>query len=248
MKAVILCAGKGSRMEYLGEQTPKVLMEVNGKSLLQRWTAYFKKYGITELCINTHHLAEKIEHAFGNGNNYGVHIQWYRQPGVMGTASVLKKFDLEKEKEPFVIVFGDTMLTLDLAQLIKEHREKNAEATILVNKHHEPWRKGVVTVNGDFRIVDIVEKPDIRTLSPNQYCVHVIMIVEPHLLKYIDTDQEWLVEHFFTKLIKQGMRIDANDNEDASDDMNTVEDLKRLEAYLERIEGKALKNNSGSSP
>ncbi|MAF35043.1 hypothetical protein CMO91_04320, partial [Candidatus Woesearchaeota archaeon] len=118
MKAVILCAGEGSRMGLVGEQIPKPLLKLNGKSMIHRWFDYFKNHGITEFYINTYHLAEMVENEVGDGTKYGVKVNWYRQPGKMGTASILKEFKLDEQDEPFVVVFGDSLTTLDLQPIL----------------------------------------------------------------------------------------------------------------------------------
>lgn len=239
MKAVILCAGEGTRMGLVGQFVPKPLLKVNGKSLLQRWFEYFKKHSVDEFFINTFHLAEMIEKYVGDGSRFGVKVHRYRQPGRMGTASVLKKFGLENEKEPFFVVFGDSMMTMDLSPVIKYHNEKNAEVTLLGRKHHEPWRKGVLTVDENARVTHIVEKPDIKVLAPNQYCISSIAVINPSVVLHVENDMEWLGEQFYPKLVGKGVRMFFYErpSDDRTGDINKSENLKELEATLRKVEG-----------
>lgn len=239
MKAVILCAGKGERLGLVGEHTVKPLLRINGKSLLERWFDYFKKHGITDIYINTYHLAEKIENEIQDGSEFGVSVTWYRQPKKMGTASVLKEFHLDEQEEPFIIVYGDSFITLDLQPIIDAHMQKKADLTLLGRKHNEPWRKGVMTVDDTGRITHIIEKPDIKELAPNQYCVSSIAIMNPEMVKRVENDQEWLGDQFYPKLVEQGCKVFFKERpaEDKAGDVNTLENYYKLDEYVRTIEG-----------
>ena len=91
MKAMILAAGYGKRLQPLTNKTPKPLLSVGGKPLLQHHIEHLAVNGITEVIINTSWLADKIEDYFGDGSDYGINITWSRERAPLETGGGIKK-------------------------------------------------------------------------------------------------------------------------------------------------------------
>ena len=108
MKAVLLCAGFGTRMGKLTEHCPKPLLKVAGLSLVKRQILSLKKIGVTDFYLNLHYLGEQIQQELGDGASLGVriHYKWEDQPS--GTAGGVKIFarELAQEKN-FFVLYGD---------------------------------------------------------------------------------------------------------------------------------------------
>jgi len=152
MKAVILAAGKGLRMKPLTENIPKVLVEVKGKSFLERQLKELEKAGIKEVIIVVGFLKEKIIEKFGEEFN-GVKIQFVEQKEQKGTAHALlcvKDF----LKEDFIQVNGDLIFESELIEELKEKREN----VLVLRKVKNAEGFGLVKVEGK-KVVGLIEKP-----------------------------------------------------------------------------------------
>src|SRR5260221_7598085 len=130
MRELILAAGKGERLRPLTAITPKPMLELGGRPLIQYPIAMLKRAGITEIAINVHHLADKIEHGLGDGSQLGVEIKFAPEPELLGTGGPLNGLRDFLGVDTFVIANSDTILDLDLAAMIEFHRSRKALATI----------------------------------------------------------------------------------------------------------------------
>ncbi len=152
MKAVILAAGKGLRMKPLTENTPKVLVEVKGKSFFERQLEELEKAGIQEVIIVAGFLQEKIIEKFGEEFN-GVKIQFVEQKEQKGTAHALlcvKDF----LKEDFLQVNGDLIFKSTLIETLKEKKDN----VLVLRKVKNAENFGLVKTKGE-KVIDLIEKP-----------------------------------------------------------------------------------------
>jgi mannose-1-phosphate guanylyltransferase / phosphomannomutase len=107
LKAVILAAGKGDRLKNVTSQIPKPMIEFRGKPILEHNINLCKRYGVSELCINTHHLHQKIREYFGDGSKFGVSINYSYESELLGTSGAVKNFSKFLGNEPFFVIYGD---------------------------------------------------------------------------------------------------------------------------------------------
>ncbi len=136
MQAVIIAGGKGTRLrERLGD-VPKPLAPVGGKPLLEHQISLAKKHGVEKVLLLTGHGAEHIEKYFGDGSRWGVALQYQRETRPLGTAgAVLEAF--EELDETFFVLYGDTMLNVDLGRMLGAHRSGTA-ATLFLHPNNHP--------------------------------------------------------------------------------------------------------------
>lgn len=159
MQAMILAAGRGTRLGELGTRIPKALVDVGGQPLLARQLTYLAACGVERVVVNAHHLAEQII-AFVADESHPVNVEVSLEPELLGTAggvrAVLERFD---EGSPIIILHADTIVNASLEELVAGHVAANADATIAVNWLEDTRGKGVVEVDHDGTIVAFVEKP-----------------------------------------------------------------------------------------
>jgi NDP-sugar pyrophosphorylase family protein len=135
MKAIIFCAGLGTRFKPWTDSHPKALAVINGKSLLQRNIEYLQSYGITDLVVNVHHFADQIEKAIFDHNGWGSKVMISDERGlVLETGGGLKKAAEYLEGEDFVAINVDILTDLDLESLIHAHRSQLNLATLAVTQ------------------------------------------------------------------------------------------------------------------
>ena len=158
MKAVVLCAGLGTRLDKLTKAVPKPMLPLNGKPLLAYTLRYLMKFGIQDIAINVHFFPEQIMDFFKDGSSYGVRLHYSREQKLLGTAGALSKLSnwLGNEDE-FLVLYGDILTDQDISILVDKHREKRNFATILL--HQRKISNSIVKMNEMGRITCFKERP-----------------------------------------------------------------------------------------
>lgn len=133
MKAMILAAGHGSRLGPITERIPKCLVTVGGRTMLEIVVDRLVRAGVTEVIINLHYLANKVEEFIASKNNFGITVNLSREASLLGTGGGLKQARTFLEgSEPFFIHNADVYSEIDLEQMYRFHTETNALATLAV--------------------------------------------------------------------------------------------------------------------
>lgn len=156
--AVILAAGRGTRLGELTDTVPKPLLPVRGKPVIVWLIENLRAHGVRDLCINLHHLPDAIPAALGDGSALGVRISYAREAELLGTAGALHNF-LPRLTAPCFVAYGDTLRHVDYGALLARHKAAGAAATIGLHTVDDPASAGVVTLAADGRITAFVEKP-----------------------------------------------------------------------------------------
>jgi NDP-sugar pyrophosphorylase family protein len=140
MKAMILAAGLGTRLHPLTDDRPKALVTVAGRTLLEIALARLRSFGVGEVIVNAHHFAEMIADYLKANDNFGMRIEVSREEELLDTGGGLKQaahFFLEdggNTQEPFILHNVDVLSNIDLASMVRFHKERNALATLAVQQ------------------------------------------------------------------------------------------------------------------
>lgn len=161
MKAVILAAGKGSRLGKFTDNIPKPMIKLNNKPILEHNILMCQKAGIKDIFINTHYLPEKIKNYFGSGSKYGVKICYNYEPEILGTAGGILFFFDKLKDDPFYVIYGDNYTEFNLTDLKTYHDSVKSEFTIALHKVNDIRQCGLVYLKKDGRIDKFLEKPEI---------------------------------------------------------------------------------------
>jgi len=188
MKAVILAAGKGERLKGVIDSIPKPMVQINGKPILEHNIKWLRNYGITDIYINLHHLPDMIRSYFSEGSRWGVSIVYSYESELLGTAGAVRKIAGEcrgYEKEPFLVVYGDNLLSdFNLNQIINFHKTKMGIGTIVLYRKKEVNQSGIAIIDNENKIIKFIEKP-----KPNEAMSNLvntgIYVLEPRILEYI---------------------------------------------------------------
>lgn len=186
MKAIILAAGKGERLRGVVDNIPKPMVLINGKPVLESNIILLKKYGITDIYINLHHIPEVIKDYFGNGIKFGVNINYSFEETLLGTAGAVRKIADEYWNKPerFILLYGDNLLRYDIGEIINFHIRKKGIATIALYKKDDVSQSGIVLLNNEGKILKFIEKPRPEEVISNLVNTG-IYILEPEILGYI---------------------------------------------------------------
>ncbi len=157
-RAVLLAAGRGTRMRELTNDLPKPMIAVRGKPLLQHVIAGLHGAGVTEFLIVVGYRAEVVKEFFGDGSKFGGRISYVTQEVQDGTGRVV---DLARDfasKEPFLLHYGDILIDpANYSSLVA--LEDDVEAIVSVKKNEDVSKGGAVFIDGDFLVTDVREKP-----------------------------------------------------------------------------------------
>ncbi len=224
MKAMILAAGKGTRVRPLTDEMPKPMIPIIGKPVMEYLVEELERHGFNEIMINVSHLPEKIESYFGNGERLGVEIGYsfeghieegQIQSTALGSAGGLKRiqdfggfFD-----DTFLVVCGDALIDLDLTKAVREHWKSGAVASIctLSVEPEAVVDYGVVVCDDDGQITSFQEKPAIDEALSNKVNTG-IYIFEPEVLDLIPSGEQYDIGgDLFPKIVEKGLPFHAID-------------------------------------
>lgn len=197
MKAMILGAGKGTRVQPITHEIPKPMIPLVRKPVMEYLIELLKKHGVDQIMVNTSHLAPIIENYFRDGEQFGVSMAYsyegYVESGIaisspVGSAGGMKKiqdfsgfFD-----ETFIVLCGDAWIDLDISKALEIHRQKKAIASIIIREvpNDEVFKYGIVALDEDDRILQFQEKPDPKDAISNLANTG-IYIFEPEIFDHI---------------------------------------------------------------
>jgi histidinol-phosphate phosphatase family protein len=155
---IILAGGAGTRLRARLGDLPKPMIPIAGKPLLEHQVELAKKYGFTDLIFFVHYRADLIEKHFGDGKNFGVQIRYVLEKEPLGTAgAVLAGF--ENLAERFVVLYGDTMVNVDLQRIWNAHEKSKAAATLLLHPNDHPFDSDLVEINSESFVTAFHNRP-----------------------------------------------------------------------------------------
>jgi len=154
---MILAAGRGTRLGTIGEETPKILLEIGGEPLLSRHLRYLEREGVRRVVVNAHHLAEQVQR-FVNAYRGPIELTVLVESTLLGTAGAVRNALPELGPGPFVVLYGDVLIEEPLEPLVDAHRRAGATATLTVYESTATAGKGVVEIDGAGRVLRFAEK------------------------------------------------------------------------------------------
>jgi mannose-1-phosphate guanylyltransferase / phosphomannomutase len=189
MKAIIMAGGEGSRLRPLTCDLPKPMVSIMNKPIMEHIIYLLKSYGIKEIGVTLMYLPQKIKDYFGNGSGFGVNLHYFTEDTPLGTAGSVKNAE-DFLNETFVVISGDSLTDINLANAIQFHIQKKSKATLLLTKVDVPLEYGVVITDKNDAITGFLEKPSwgevfSDTVNTGTY------ILEPEVLKYFEKGKKF---------------------------------------------------------
>jgi NDP-sugar pyrophosphorylase family protein len=206
MRAMVLCAGYGTRLGSLTRELPKPMLPVCERPMLGYILNHLARQGFGEVAINLHFLPDAIRNYVGDGSGFGLHVRYSHEPVLLGTAGGLKGMaGFLKGDEPFLVQYGDVVTTQDFQDMAAFHRSRGALATMLV--HERRGSNSVIKIEADGRVTAMLERPSEaeRGLLDSPWVNSGICIAEPELLDLIpDGRSADLPRDIFPLVIRKG--------------------------------------------
>lgn len=206
MRGMILAGGLSTRLYPLTLETPKALVPVLDRPVVDHVIAYLASHGVDDIVINVHYFADAVEAHIGDGARWNAAITYLHEPELMGSAGAVKQVE-SRFGDTFVVIGCDDVTDIDLAAALRFHRERNAEATIVLAEAEDVSQYGVVVVGDDGRIERFQEKPAPGTQLSNLVNTG-IYIFEPALLERIPRNTFYdFGKQVFPGLLSAGARF-----------------------------------------
>ncbi|MCX5751200.1 MAG: NDP-sugar synthase [Candidatus Saganbacteria bacterium] len=185
MKALIMAAGYGTRLEPLTKGVPKPMVLVVNKPILEYNIELLQKFGIKEICMNIHYHPEQIENYFQDGSRFGVSLTYSYEEKLLGTAGGVKKMaELMGIDETFIVISSDNLTDINIGKMVAYHKSKKALVTIALTEVEDVANYGVAVMNTDGRITGFQEKPA-KEEAQSKWANAGIYIFEPEVLDLI---------------------------------------------------------------
>jgi dTDP-glucose pyrophosphorylase len=199
LQAVIMAGGFGTRLRPLTDNTPKPMLSVGGKPLMERTIENLQKAGIHRINVTTHFMPEKIIKHFGGGQRFGVELNYVSEEQPLGTAGALRL--INEVEEPLLVMNGDILTNIDFRSLMKFHREHKARLTVAVRQYEMQVPYGVVEAKNGI-VSGLREKPRITFLVNAG-----IYLLEPSVLKHIPDAGRYDMTDLISRLLEAGETV-----------------------------------------
>jgi mannose-1-phosphate guanylyltransferase len=206
MKAMVLCAGLGTRLGDLTRTTPKPMLDLHGQPLLVYILRQLQRHGFGNIAINLHFQPEQIRRHFGDGTRLGLHLAYSIEDRLLGTAGGLKRMEEFFRGEPEVLVhYGDILTDQDWSEMLRFHRDRQALVTLLV--HQRTKSNSIVALNSEGRITAFLERPGEaeRQDQTSTWVNSGVCVCSPAIFPAIPTNQTCdLPRDVFPRMIPTG--------------------------------------------
>ena len=204
MKAVILSGGEGTRLREISGGLPKPMMPLLGKPLLERTVALLRENGFNRLCVTLHYRPEIIRQFLGDGERFGVQIEYRVEGEPLGTAGAVRNCRDFIGGDDVLVMSGDSACDFDLAELFRSHA---GGATIALAEHAEPLPYGLVITDKAGNVTGFVEKPAWERVVTDRVSTG-IYVLSPDVLDRIPTDTPCdFARDLFPRLLADGVPL-----------------------------------------
>ncbi|WP_375105675.1 nucleotidyltransferase family protein [Lysinibacillus fusiformis] len=225
---VLMLGGLGTRLRPLTNDTPKPMLRVGNKPILETIIEGFKQYGYTNFIFSVNYKKEVIQDYFQNGEAFDVTIEYIEEDKKMGTAgalSLLKK----RPTKPFFVMNGDLLTQINFDQLMQFHMEYESVATMCVREFEYQIPYGVIETNGT-DLVTIKEKPIHRS-----FVNAGIYVLNPDVLDYIPQDEFYDMPSLFEKLIEKNSKTSVFPIREYWLDIGQIDDFNKANNEVKEL-------------
>lgn len=201
MKAIILAGGLGTRLRPLTDITPKPLLLIQGKPIMQHTIENLKQHGFKDIILAISYQADKIKEYFVQGQALGVNLEYSLEVEPLGTGGAVKQA-AEQVGEDFVLLWGDNMMDIDITAMVKAHQNHPGLITMALTSREDVENYGVAELAGD-KVVGFVEKPK-QWKAPTNLINAGAFVISKEALNILPKGKSSIEKQCFEILAKQG--------------------------------------------
>lgn len=225
----IMAGGFGTRLRPLTDDTPKPMLKVGGKPILETLIERFKQAGFVNFYISTHYLPEKIRDYFSNGTALGVNITYVHEDAPLGTGGALGLLPEDVPNLPLLMINGDVLTSVDFESVLRFHCERSSLATMCVRDYEYQVPYGVVS-GADHRIISMEEKPVQR------FFVNAgIYVIDPKIFKNVSRNQRIDMPTLLQEYIDEGFEVSMFPIHEYWLDIGRMDDFKRAQYDIRNL-------------
>lgn len=228
---LIMAGGEGKRLRPLTETIPKPMLSVGGRPILETIIDRFSQQGLRNLLLSVNYRADIIRKHFDDGHEYGVHIRYIQEERPLGTAGSLRLLP-ERPSQPFIVVNGDVLTTLNYRDLLAFHQETGSLITICTQQYQVSVPFGVLKLEGD-DVLGLEEKPIYsHPISSGIY------VLDPAALDLMPEGEDFVdMPQIVAAALAQNSRVAAFPIREYWTDVGRIEDLQRAHAEFQQVFG-----------
>ena len=232
MKAVILAGGLGTRLRPLTNNTPKPMLPIGEKPILEHLINWTKKNGVKSIVLCVSYLRETIEDYFEDGEKFGVKIEYAISKKQLATAGQLKTAE-EFIDGDFVCMYGDSLFNFNLKNMIKQHAIKKALITMSLNEYKTNFPYGVIETSKNGKVKSWNEKPEIKA-NINMGCY----IMNSKVFSLIPKNKPYGMDEVIKKAMKRKSAVNSFITKKGFSDIGNKESYKKACEEYDKKSGK----------
>ena len=203
MKAVILAGGAGTRLQPLTTELPKPMVSLLGRPVLEHILLLLRRHQVTEAAVTLHYHPEAITGYFGDRSAWGMRLHYFYEDTPLGTAGGVRACRDFLGQEDFLVISGDCVSDFDLTDCYRLHRQRQAEATLLLHRVAEPLEYGLVRTDQEGRVLAFVEKPGWGQVFTDQVNTGIYLLA-PSVLDLVPEGEPFdFSKNLFPELLRQ---------------------------------------------
>ncbi|PLY08706.1 MAG: nucleotidyl transferase [Arcobacter sp.] len=226
---VIMAGGLGKRLKELTKDTPKPMLKIGKKPILEHIVEQFISFGFTKFILCVNYKSELIKNHFKNGEEFGVEIVYIEEKTKLGTGGALSLLNMQI-KDPFFIINGDILTNINFNDLLNYHNKNNSDATMCIKKDLFQIPYGVVEKSSDNIFLNLVEKP--------QYTIFFnagVYILNPETISFIPHNVYFDLPNLFQILNKNQKKCITYEIEDYWIDIGKKEDYLKANEFISSL-------------
>ena len=216
----LMAGGYGTRLEKLTKDTPKPMLEIGDKPILENILENFMAHGFYKFYISLHYMPEKFVDYFGDGSKWGITIKYIKEDTPLGTVGSLSLFP-ENTEHPIILMNGDILTRVNFDHLIEFHRNSDAFATMCVRQYDFQIPYGVVDVD-EHNFKNILEKP-----SQELFVNAGIYVFNPEIIGYLEKNRPNNIPDILNKLTENKKNIKVFPIHEYWIDVGTMDSYKK---------------------
>ncbi|HEY2579963.1 MAG TPA: mannose-1-phosphate guanyltransferase [Streptosporangiaceae bacterium] len=230
MKAVVMAGGEGTRLRPMTASQPKPMLPVVNRPIMEHVLRLVKRHGFSETVVTVQFLASLVRNYFGDGEDFGLSLQYATEEEPLGTAGSVKNAQDALRDEPFLVISGDALTDIDLSELVKFHQRNSALVTVALSRKPNPLEFGIVITGEDGRIQRFLEKPSWGQVFSDTVNTG-IYVMQPEVLDEVPPGEvvDWSGD-VFPRLLKRGAPLYGWVGAGYWEDVGTHESYLRAQA------------------